>query len=188
MEADVTYCMMTQNSLHDTKMCLDRVLPYVKRAVIIDGGSQDDTLIYLRNRQKQEPKLEVYLVPWPENFSQQRNEYLARVPDGEVVLVSDPDELFTVETCEALVDLVAYIKDLTNNTKGFQFRCTSVSLKGNDRVWESLDNYWKLLLFEKVPGTIYTGNPHEGLTTVGKIAPKRTEHGYEHIKQQNITW
>lgn len=181
----ITYCQMTQNSLKDTAKCLDKVLPYVDRAIIIDGGSLDDTLIYLRNRAKQTPKLEVYLVPWKDHFSNQRNEYLSRVKDGDIALVSDPDELFSEEALQLLPALVKKLD--TTSTTIIGFRCRSISLRGEEKVWESLDNYYKGLMFRKTPTTRYEGNPHEHIGGM-RHEMYRTESVYEHIKQENVIW
>lgn len=181
----ITFCQMTQNRLSETAACVERYLPYVDRVVIVDGGSIDDTVFYFRNWAQQEPKIEYYLSPWKDDFSWQRNNYLDKVQDNTWALVSDPDELFEEETLKALPALIELAESKNMNMVGFQ--CRSVSYKGPERVWESLDNYWKRLLFKKVRGAKYVGNPHEGLNGF----PHRimdTKYIYEHIKQENVIW
>jgi len=39
----ITFCQMTQNRLSETRYCLEKYLPYVDQAIIVDGGSVDDT-------------------------------------------------------------------------------------------------------------------------------------------------
>lgn len=176
---------MTMNRLPETKFCLERVLPHVDRAVIVDGGSIDDSIFYFRNWAQQEPKLEFYLHPWTDNFSAQRNNYLSRVEDNTWVLVSDPDEWFSDDILKNLHQLINTAESQNKDMIGFQ--CRSVSLKGPHRVWENLDSYHKRLLFKKYPGVQYAGNPHEHL----KGHPHRimdTSLIYEHVKQENIIW
>jgi glycosyltransferase involved in cell wall biosynthesis len=181
----ITFCQMTQNRLVETKFCLDRVLPYVDRAIIVDGGSIDDSIFYLRNMAVSNPKLEFYIHPWTDNFSAQRNNYLSRVEDNTWVLVSDPDEWFDIAFLENMRSLIDKAEGLGKDMIGI--RCRSVSLRGDVRAHENLDDYHKRLLFKKYPGTQYVGNPHERLQPhPHKIMD--TEYIYEHLKQENVTW
>jgi glycosyltransferase involved in cell wall biosynthesis len=181
----ITFCQMTQNSLMDTKNCLQLYLPYVNKAIIIDGGSDDDSIYYFRNWAEKEPKLEFHMIPWRDNFSQQRNEYLSRVPDNTWALVSDPDEIFEDNLLRNLQVLVSEATKRNKDMIGFQ--CRSVSYKGPHKVHESLDNYWKRLLFKKYPKTHYIGNPHEGLADHPHQIMD-TKFIYEHVKQENVIW
>jgi glycosyltransferase involved in cell wall biosynthesis len=181
----ITYCMMTQNRLVETIQAVERVLPYVDRVVIVDGGSIDDTIFYMRNWAMEEPKLEFYIYPWTDNFSAQRNNYLSKVEDNTWVLVSDPDEWFEEDTLKALQMMIAEAELRKKDMIGFQ--CRSVSLKGKKRVWENLDQYWKRLLFKKYPGTHYIGNPHERLVNHPQNMMD-TKFVYEHVKQENVIW
>ena len=182
---DIYYCSMTQNRLSETKHCLEQYLPWVTRAIIVDGGSIDDSLFYFRNWSEKEPKIEFHIHPWKDNFSEQRNNYLKYVPDNSWVLVSDPDEVFLPETLQKLQSAIQRAEQLGKDMVGFQ--CRSVSLKGPERVWENLDNYWKRLLFKKYPGTKYAGNPHEHLEGHPQNIMD-TNLIYEHRKQEGITW
>lgn len=183
--SQIVYCQMTQNRLVETKECIRRVSPFVDKVVIVDGGSIDDSIFYLRNLAQEDPKVNFFIYPWTDNFSAQRNNYLRHVDDGSWVLVSDPDEMFEDNTLTALQALTATAE--SKNRDMISFRCRSVTLKGDKRVWESLDNYHKGLLFKKYPGTQYTGNPHERLIN-HPLQIMQTEFIYEHIKQENVIW
>lgn len=182
----IVYCQMTQNRLVETKECIRRYLPYVDEMVIVDGGSCDDSIFYLRNLASIEPKLKFYVYPWPDNFSQQRNNYLKHVPDNAWCLVSDPDEWFTDDLLQNLRPLVEYT-DKVGKHDVIQFRCRSVTLKGDTRVWENLDDYHKPLLFKKYPKTRYVGNPHESLSN-HPMQLYNSKYIYEHVKQENVIW
>lgn len=183
--SQIFFCQMTQNRLVETATCLNKYLPYVDGAKIVDGGSVDDSIFYLRNWAEKDPRIQFQLVPWSDNFSKQRNEYLKLVPDNAWCLVSDPDEVFEDTTLQNLRGLVDMAEHTGKNMIGFQ--CRSVSLKGPHRVWESLDNYWKRLLFKKFPNTHYVGNPHEHLAN-HPMQIMDTKFIYEHIKQENMIW
>ncbi len=182
---EITYCMMTQNRLSEVVHCLEKVLPHVTRCIVVDGGSIDDSIFYLRNWAMTEPKLKLYLHAWNDNFSGQRNNYLTHVPDNTWALVSDPDEWFEDDLLKALPNLVKTAEQNKRDMIGFQ--CRSVSLKGPNRVWENLDQYWKRLLFKKYPGTHYAGNPHEHLVNHPHQIMD-TPYVYEHVKQENVIW
>ena len=49
MSLPIVYCMMAQNRLLEVKHCIDLVEPYVDKIVIVDGGSTDDSIFYLRS-------------------------------------------------------------------------------------------------------------------------------------------
>lgn len=181
----ITFCQMTQNRLHETRHCIEKYLPYVDKIIIVDGGSIDDTIITLRNWSEVEPKLEFYLHPWSDDFSAQRNNYLQHVPNDTWALISDPDEWFEDNTLQNLAKAIQLAESMKKDMIGFQ--CRSVSYKGQERVWENLDNYHKRLLFKKYPKTHYAGNPHEHLVN----HPHQildTKLIYEHVKQENVIW
>jgi glycosyltransferase involved in cell wall biosynthesis len=161
----IVYCQMTQNRLPETRHCIQAVLPYVDQVIIVDGGSIDDSIFYLRNLAQEEPKLRFFIHPWTDNFSAQRNNYLKHVEPGTWCLVSDPDEWFEQTTLQNLQALINQAESVGKDM--IRFRCRSVSLRGDKRVWENLDNYHKGLLFKKYDKTYYVGNPHEHLSNHG---------------------
>jgi glycosyltransferase involved in cell wall biosynthesis len=176
---------MTKNRLHEVKICLDRVGPFVDGVVIVDGCSADDSIFYLRNRND----VHFFLHPWNDNFSEQRNNYIKRArevagTDDFWMIISDPDELFSVEALSELPNLIDHCEK--NGFNMVQFRCRSVTLKGDVRVWQSLDDYYKGLMFKYKPGIKYVNSPHETLVMPGGLRPVRVELLYEHIKQEDI--
>jgi glycosyltransferase involved in cell wall biosynthesis len=186
MALPIVYCMMEMNRLYEVKKCIDLVEPYVDEVVIVDGGSQDDSIFYLRNREG----IHMFLHPWKDNFSEQRNNYLKRareVVGGDYwALVSDPDEFFEKDLLAALPSIRDRCEKEGYNAAAFQ--CRSVTLKGDLRVWENLDNYWKPLFFKVSSGAHYEGNPHETTCLPGGLRCVNTRFVYEHIKQENVIW
>ena len=187
MKPKIVYCVMAMNRLSEVKHCLDLVGPFVDDMVVIDGGSLDESFFYLRNRKD----VNVFLHPWTDNFSAQRNNYIMRArevagTDNFYCLVSDPDEWFQKSTLENLRSVVDFCEQ--QNANMAQFQCRSATLEGDERVWESLDDYWKGLMFKYEPGIKYVGNPHETLVPPSGLRVVRTPFLYEHIKQSNIIW
>ena len=186
----ISFCQMTMNRLSETKHCVEKCLPYVDKVIIVDGGSIDDTVFYFRNWSQQEPKIEFYIHPWRDQFSEQRNNYIRYVPDHTWALVADPDEWFEDRTLEKLKKLTE-LGDQKGYTM-FGFQCRSVTMKGPERAWEHVDDYWKGLFFKKFPSTKYVGNPHETLLKPEQRPPNyamvKTDLIYEHVKQENVIW
>jgi glycosyltransferase involved in cell wall biosynthesis len=176
--------MMTMNRLHEVIQCIKRVGPYVDRIVIVDGGSTDDTILTLRNWKG----VEFYLHKWNDNFSGQRNNYLraAELNGGtDWILVSDPDELYSEEACK---NMKRMISELPPRYNMISFESHSVTLKGEEVVHKSADNYYKQLLFKWNPGIHYVGNPHETLMIENGQRVWASPYHYYHIKQDKMCW
>ena len=192
--------LMTQNESWDLIPNLTAVLPHVDSVTVIDGGSTDGAIPYLRNWERVDPKVRMFIHPWRDNFPEQRNNYLRRVgeiaTDGDWVLAFDPDEFLAPD---ALTDLRAII-DQANRLKLRRvcFQCRSVSYRGPERVWENVDSYWKGLLYRWSPNLKYghtgDGPVHETLNGIGSRdmemghTPGTRQYLYEHRKQENVIW
>lgn len=190
--SQIYYCMMEQDRLGEVKVCISRVLSYVDKVIIVDGGSIDGTIIYMRNWSKEEPKIGFYLHPWRDNFPKQRNNYLRYVPDGNWCVVSDPDELFEEDTCKNFRGLVEHADRIGVELRnGYSFRANDVTLM-SDRVSCSSkpEDSRKPLMFKKYPSTRYLEerNPHELLVCDEEYRYAPTNLFYQHIKQETVTW
>lgn len=182
----ITYCMMTLNRLYEVAKCIERVQPYVDRVVIVDGGSNDDTILTLRNWKG----VELYLHPWKDHFSNQRNNYLKHAGEDnggtDWIIVSDPDELFLVDTCKNFRKLAEEYSKTRYNMLAFESH--SVTLEGQKIVSNNADKYWKGLMFKYSMGMHYVGNPHETLMMDKGPFMTNLNYGYYHIKQNGMTW
>jgi glycosyltransferase involved in cell wall biosynthesis len=182
---------MIQNRRWEVKSCIDRVLPYVDKIILVDGGSVDDSIVYFRNLEKEEPKLEFYLCPWRDNFPMQRNKYLQHVPEGNWVIVSDPDELFLEDTCKEWRRLADEAEAEKLEWNGYSFRANDITLSGEKVVCSSKpENSRKPLMFWKYSSTKYLEerNPHEQLVCAEGYRYKSTDLFYQHLKQDRVTW
>lgn len=194
--------LMTQNELHDLVPNLAALEPHVHTITVVDGGSLDGTIPYLRNwsRQPSGAKIRLFIHPWQDDFPGQRNNYMRRVGEiaepGDWVLAFDPDEYLDHDALHALPDTIALAQ--AHRIERVAFRCRSVSYRGPDRVWESLDAYWKPLLFAWHDGLRYD---HDGETPVHEVqrgvrtatihlgqTPGVPQYCYEHRKQENVIW
>ena len=181
---------MTQNELSEIVPNIEHILPYVDSMTVVDGGSQDGTLIYFRNWEKKEPKLRFFLYPWRDDFPGQRNNYVKHVAeiakDGDWLLTFDADEWFEELALQKLQAAADRAEQDGRNMVGFQ--CRAISMCGPEKVHENLDDYWKHLFIKWDPNFHYVGRLcHEGKGGVPHNI-MNTSLVYQHIKQQNVTW
>lgn len=193
--------MMTQNELRDLVANVAALRPYVDSVTIVDGGSVDGTIPYMRNLSRQDAGVRFYIHPWRDNFPEQRNHYLRHIAEiatgGDWVLAVDPDEFLQEPALQALRRLAEVVRGKKERFARVGFRCRSVSLRGEDRVWENEDDYRKGLFFRWSPQLTYThegqGAVHETLKGADPIYmtghhPEFPDLFYEHRKQENVTW
>jgi len=191
--SELYYCQMTQNRLHETKECINVMTGHVDHLVIVDGGSLDESIIYLRNAEKHNPKLQFHLHPWEDNFPKQRNRYLSYVPSENWVVVSDPDEVFSSEACAQFRVLAAEAeRDGLAKFDGVAFRANDITLQGDKVSNDSASTFHKPLMFYRYSDTQYDEKqkPHEELirTSGAKYRWREVPYTYKHIKQDMAIW
>lgn len=197
----IHFACMTQNELHDLVRNVELVLPYVDSITIVDGGSIDGTVPYMRNLSRQNPKVRFFIHPWKDNFPSQRNNYLARVSeiaiDGDWVLAVDPDEYLDEIALRQLREIARVVYEKPEHFVRVGFQCRSVSLKGPERCWVNVDDYHKGLFFRWSPKVRYghngEGAVHERIDNADPIYflghhPEFPALFYEHVKQQDQVW
>ena len=193
-------CLMTQNEQKDLVENVTLLLRYVDSVTIVDGGSNDQTIPYMRNWSQKNSKIRFFIHPWQDNFPAQRNNYLARVSevatDGDWLLCLDPDEFVHEDSLKVLRTCISEAETKGCNMVGFQ--CFSQSYKGEVCVWENKDQYWKRFLIKWSPSLKYGavgGQVHEFLggldqriwdpsNNINSLTPLF----YDHRKQENIIW
>ena len=194
--------LMSYNELPDLIANLRELEPHVHTITVVDGGSTDGTIPYLRNwsTRPSGAKIRLFIHPWADNFPAQRNNYLRRVreiaEDGDWVLAFDPDEFLDAEARNALPGLIEQAERLRHPR--VSFRCRSVSYSGPDRVWSHEDDYRKGLLFRWSLKLAYghdgEGPVHETLRGLSGpdmalgLTRGTTALCYEHRKQENVIW
>ena len=192
------FCQMVTNRLDMMRANIERAYPYFDKFVIVDGGSTDGTVEWL----KEQDKVELVEFKWCDNFPLSRNQYLNKVTelreDGEasLICVADDDEFYSQFCMEHIKDFG--LQMLQGNMNQLAIRCRSVSIdREGTRVWESLDEFWKPLIFFWEPEIQYADTRlHETLiqptgtrqTRAQDFADTENEILYEHIKQENVIW
>src|SRR3990167_3543767 len=202
-EIKVCAVIICTNQLNTVSKYVAKHLPYVEKYIIIDGGSQDESILYFRNWASIEPKLNIFLHPWCNIFPKQRNYYLKHAKelcgDGNNwwILVHDSDEYFSDGLLENLKDIIASGEEVGANV--INIRDCSILLKGNKEVHRQPNEYWKHLLFKLLPETHYIeeSHPHETLSQfhrrdvrVGgeRVTEDEKDVFYYHVKQEGSVW
>ncbi len=176
---EITYVVVTQDRLSHNQRNFPVILPYVDRAVVVDGFSKDGTYEYL---QSLSPKVQVYQREWDDSFANQYNEYLKHIKGGWVLLCDD-DEVPSEELLTSLRELVE--KSERGNKFGVvEFRANDISYVEGD--WENrVDNgpceYYRQIFFKCHPDMEYAVHLHQALQGMrGPVA--RCKAHYYHIK------
>ncbi len=135
----ITLACMTQDRVHNLKILLPKVMPYVDRVIIIDGSPEGLTKDYC---EELGPKVMWKHRKWDDNFVNQWNEYLKYV-NGGWILVLDDDETPSTEMLEHL-DYFVNASNYGNNFSLMKFRCHTISegVKADTPA-----NYWREIFF-----------------------------------------
>lgn len=175
----ITYVCMTQDRLENNKRNMPIVLPHVDRVVIIDGGSQDGTVEYLKSLG---PKVEVFHRAWDDSFANQYNEYLKYVKEGWILLCDDDE----VPSEQLLLMLRKCVEQSANGTKfdHVEFRANDITYVEGDwanRVDNGPCEYYRKIFFKWNPNLKYTVHLHQALQGLRGPVAQCKEH-YYHIK------
>jgi glycosyltransferase involved in cell wall biosynthesis len=173
----ITLACVTKPHLDRLKNLIPRSLPYVDRVVIVLGERDKETESYLLSLG---PKVEVYFYKWHDNFAASWNAYLSKITQGWVLLVDD-DEIPSDLLLKSL-DRYVEASNYGNHYCCVEFQCNPVS-EGQDM---GPVNYWRQILFRRVPGMQYQGGTKTGCHQylVGYQNNKfiRSDSVYYHIK------
>lgn len=82
----VSFCMIVRDGGNGLAACLDSVAPLVDEMVVLDTGSEDDSVALARAHGAR-----VSSISWPDDFAAARNAYIS-VARGDWILSLDADE------------------------------------------------------------------------------------------------
>lgn len=167
MPLNIVYCMMGTNRLHEIKAdnYILSILPYVDKFIFIDGGSEDGTVEYLKDLSE---KIEVYVHPWQDRFSEQRNNYIQKLKERNYngwVITSDTDEHYPVESLKQIISIIPEIEK--QKFSGIKVQVEDITVDDKDFnkiISRNINQYWKPLIFKFHPNIHYEGEPHETIT------------------------
>lgn len=196
---NICYCQGTYGDrIWQTKLCLERMAPFVDRCVIIVDETVTDEQISEMKAIHQ--NVECHFHKWNDDFPEMRNHYLEKLDEGDWCIVSDPDELFNesfaqkindiVEKCEiegiGVIQIASY--DIFIDDEGKENSPNYAEIPPEKR-------YYKQLMFKYFEGMRYTGvgetkNVHEMIPEPPGLAKTiiPVKYYYTHTKYYWEVW
>ena len=157
----IVYCMNFYGErVAQVAKCLKRVGPYVDRCVLVHDGTPKASDIDRLDRLSH-LKTEFVYRKWDDHFSKQRNAYLDHIEEGEWVIVSDPDELFSVSFIRDMRDILMDAEKQGMNSLLINAHDIITELDGT--TMKTVSNFFKQLIFKYEEGVRYVGYVHETL-------------------------
>jgi len=162
-----------------------RLHNYVDRVVIVAPDYPQDFF-------KDYPKVELYTVPWTDDFPKYRNEYLKRCNPSDWVCVADPDEWYGPELCQ---DLRRLTEEADKQGLGLLLvNSHDITTMPDGTKQESISNFFKNIIFKHHEDIYYKG-VGMGLVHETLIVPPGTrtvslprKYYYEHVKTMVDIW
>lgn len=142
----LTLCMIVKNEERHLERCLASAQPYVDEIVVVDTGSEDETVTIA---QKYGAIIEYF--PWCDDFAAARN-YAIAAAQGKWILVLDADE-------ELVVQDPAFFDQLNRISDALVFCCNIEDAYSA----QTVSQLWTTRLFCNTPTIRYVGSYHEQL-------------------------
>ena len=140
-EPRISLCMIVKNEEKDLPRCLESVRGLVDEIVVLDTGSEDNTVSVAESF-----GAKVYHMDWPGNFSAARNESLKKA-GGNWILYLDADEALDPNGCADCIRKAASDPAVTAWSvpiRSHQWETDAYSVTVNMRLFRNLPE----LLFE----------------------------------------
>jgi len=192
----IIYCQATyQADYLDTVKCVERVSPYVDNTIIVEDGSLDQ----IEKDWLLSKGCIVKTYKFQDNLPAMRNEYLEEVKKLDPhawIIVSDPDELISENTCRDLRRIIQMAEAEGHNMIGINAHDIWIDadqmdegIKQKEAPYKESD-FWKYLIFKIAPDYRYEGVGHAKNVHETWFAPSlyrsaihlTKEYYYEHHK------
>ncbi|MGO9017677.1 MAG: glycosyltransferase [Syntrophobacteraceae bacterium] len=137
----ISLCMIVKNEEKDLPRCLESVRGLVDEIVVLDTGSEDNTVSVAESF-----GAKVYHMPWPGDFSAARNESLKKA-GGNWILYLDADEALDPNGCGDCIRKAASNPAVTAWSvpiRSYRWETTAYDVTVNMRLFRNLPE----LLFE----------------------------------------
>lgn len=92
----ISICMIVKNEINNLPACLQSIAPLGDEIVIIDTGSNDGTLDYLKQKANTDPRYVIGEFSWCDDFSKARN-YSLSLATGQWIVWFDADDVMETD-------------------------------------------------------------------------------------------
>jgi tetratricopeptide (TPR) repeat protein len=140
----LSLCMIVKNEAYNLPRCLASAQPHVNEMIVVDTGSEDNTVEVARQF-----GAKISYFEWCDDFAAARNAALAEAT-GEWILVLDADE-------ELIVKIENLHQQLQRSADVREYAC-ALSNIGSDK---NLVTTFVARLFRNLPGVYFLGRFHE---------------------------
>lgn len=148
----ISLCMITRDEEEYIAGCLEGVKGIVKEIIIVDTGSNDQTLTIARNH-----GAKVFQYPWHDDFSAARNESISHA-SASWILILDADERIDPASREKVIEAVQ-----KNDIDAFLVTLISPVSKGSSPpIAKQITKSYRL--FKNFKGLFFTGRVHEEIS------------------------
>jgi glycosyltransferase involved in cell wall biosynthesis len=106
MTTTISLCMIVKNESHNLHRCLQSVQGFVNQIIVVDTGSEDNTVEIARSY-----GAEVYFFEWCDDFAAARN-YSLSFATGDWILILDADEKLIIGDREVISNTLGSSLDL----------------------------------------------------------------------------
>ena len=96
MTTTISLCMIVKNESHNLHRCLQSVQGFVNQIIVVDTGSEDNTVEIARSY-----GAEVHFFEWCDDFAAARN-YSLSFATGDWILILDADEKLIISDQEVI--------------------------------------------------------------------------------------
>ena len=162
----IIYCQATfKNDYEDTQKCVERVSPYVDHTIIVEPGDlKEEQGIWLIGH-----GCIVKIYTFQDNLPAMRNAYLEeakKIDPYAWIVVSDPDELISENTCKNLREIIKAAEANGNNMIGINAHDIWIDKEKMDPGITQKEapykesDFWKYLIFKIAPDFRYEGVGH----------------------------
>lgn len=188
----ITFCLCTfspdgNSRLDEVKTVIRRTSPHVDRTIVIDGGSTDGIVEWLRSDECKRLNVEVYVHPWIDDPPGQRNKYLRYADGDDWIIVLDADELAEEPLLYTLHQIAEESERNGVTLIGLQSHDIIADNIEGKPVYENLASHWAPSFFKHGPEVHYSGHTHVTLHALPGVR-FNSHHRYFHIKTTADQW
>ena len=181
----ITLYLCVWNRFRELQTYIRRHSPHVDRTVIIEGGSKDESLDFLRSQECRDLNVETYIHEWRDSPPEFRNHFFKYAGLDGWALSLDVDELLEDP---AIYTIRQIAEDAEKRGIGtVKFNAHDIRISEDGKVWEHCSNYHNPNFWKLTPHLQYVGGTHVGLA--GRWGGEEdSKYRYFHIKTYMDEW